>query len=162
MKKRIAGGLVLLIMGVSFMTFQGCKRISGEFIIQYITARASRDQAKQLSLFYMEASIVSMNQVAGKVTNWAVRLYTAENELITEITSDNYESLGWNLVVQRTPVQPYYAGSLSMITNPAVPGDMYDGKTPAKVIVECDILDMNDYATTEKFAAAVAFEEVTE
>ncbi len=160
MTKRI--GIIILILGAILFTFQGCKLMSGEYYIDYITSRASRDNGAGLTLFYLQTSISSNNQISGKVADWSVRLYTAEDDLILEITSDNYESLGLNLVVQRTPIQTYYAGSLSMITNPAVPGDMFDGKTPAQVIVECRIQDMNDYEFDTKFIGAVAFEEITD
>ncbi|GEM_PF-2755772 len=162
MKNKLIRGLLLMIVSTAMVSTTGCKRIQGEYYIEYITSLASRDLVKNLTYFYVEASVASTNQVSGKIINWYVKVYTAEDEQILEITMDNYESLGFNLKAVRQPVQGFYAGSLAVITNPAFPGDMFDGKVPAKALVRLYLQDMNDYQSETAFIGAVGFEEITE
>lgn len=160
--KKLTFAMVILTLLVSMASMNGCKRIQGEYYIEYITSLASRNLVLDLTYFYVEASVASANQVSGKIINWYVKVYTAEDEQILEITMDNYESLGLNLKAVRQPVQGFYAGSLALITDPAVPGDMFGGKVPAKVLVRVYLQDMNDYQSEAVFVGSVGFEEVTE
>jgi len=160
--KKLTGGIIIVIMVASLLSMTGCKRIQGEYYIEYITSLASRNLTRNLTYFYVEASVASTNQVSGKIIDWYAKVYTAEDEEILEITKDNYEALGFNLVAQRTPIQGFYSGSLAVITDPAVPGDMFAGKTPAKVLVRVYLQDMNDYQSEAAFVGSVGFEEVTD
>lgn len=160
--KKLTFALVILTLLLSMASMNGCKRIQGEYYIEYITSLASRNLVLDMTYFYVEASVASANQVSGKIINWYVKVYTAEDEQILEITKDNYESLGLNLKAVRQPIQGFYAGSLALITDPAVPGDMFGGRVPAKVLVRVYLQDMNDYQSEAVFVGSVGFEEVTE
>jgi len=162
MKKKLIGGVIVLVLVMSMLSMSGCKLIQGEYYIEYISCRASRDLVRDLSFFYFKASVVSTNQVSGKIIDWYVKIYNEADEEILLINMDDYETSGLNLQVARMPIQGYYSGSFTMITDPAFPGDMFNGETPAKVLIRMNIQDMNDYETELAFAGTIAFEEITE
>lgn len=162
MKKKLIGGVIVLVLVMSMLSMSGCKLIQGEYYIEYITCLASRNLASNLSFFYIQASVVSTNQVSGKIIDWYVKIYNEADEEILSISMDDYEAMGLNLQVTRTPIQGYYSGTFSMVTDPAYPGDMYNGETPAKALVRLYLQDMNDYQTEVAFGGTIAFEEITE
>jgi len=162
MKKKLIGvGIVLLLM-MSMLSMSGCKLIQGEYYIEYISSLASRDLAKNLSFFYIQAYVASTNQVSGKIIDWYVKIYNEADEEILTFSMDDHETMGLNLKVTRYPIQGYYSGSITIITDPAYAGDMYNGETPAKALIRMYIQDMNDYETEVAFAGNISFEETTE
>jgi len=151
--------LIIATIFLGILSFTGCKKEEGLFDIDDLHAEAYRNLIENNSYLYCICSIYSGNLISGKIVDWTFRIYDADNELLLDINDANQDSLGYEITVEKSPIQSYFSGKASFYTTDPVQGDIFNGKEPKKVIFRGTVEDQNGYTFDFAEVGPVNFQE---
>jgi len=155
--------LILFIIAIIFsgiLSFTGCKKQEGLFIVEDLYAQAYRNLIENNCYLYCTCSIYTANFIPGKIVNWSFRIYDINDELLLDINDANQDSLGYDITVKKTSIQNYFSGNISLNTTDPVTGDLFNSKEPARVLFRGTIEDMNNYRFDFAEVGPVSFQEI--
>ena len=150
--KQITGIIIIAITIIAMATTTGCKKENGSYNIDYLSASAMRHLGNNISYLDARCEISSRNFVAAHVLDWTFKLLDENENVIIEISDSNYRDLPFKVIVQKTPIQSNFYGTIGFQTENFVAGDIFNGTVPKRVSLTATLEDergnMPDFTAT--------------
>lgn len=155
MKKKIGFGFAAAIILASLLSTPGCNAWEGRYFLFNVSAFTAYYPATDESYFSISLEIYNEERVGvgARILNWAFEIY-ADDELLLSINAQNYDTFEYRVYTVVIPIPDTSVGAGSgflgvisgrEIDDWKVPGDLFGGKQPNKLIYSVLLEDENAY-----------------
>jgi hypothetical protein len=160
MKKFLSLLSIVVIIG-AVISSSGCKKWEGRYLISNAaceTIYAENTNESKFAVGIEVANEEGKGGVGAIFSDWDFEVYDGDDYLIFKINRANYDTLAFLITVfAETPIPDSfnsgYPGRINVLTGTDkedwfVPGDIFGGKTPAKLKYTLTLKDDNGYTST--------------
>ena len=168
--KMIKNKIIITIITLSVIFAASCKKWEGKFSLYNLFCSSIYYTEPTSSSFGVNIDVLNQEYegIRAEFVSFTISLYQ-DNTLIFQFDNTNYLNLGFKLsIIRQTGIPDSYTispGTISITTGSpdskwTVPGDIFNGNSPNRLVYQFAILDENGY--THEFSGEKSIEHLVQ